>query len=160
MLSRFAGACALALIAMACSGTVASTAYTPPTGITIRAESLVAPFGCGVGAGEVFKYAAVVYDASKAVRGAEIYDCFADGPFVNLVSTTTSSAFTVKVYAFDAQKYRAQQSVIDRAIHAVDGNGVLNPGTSTLDQLRTYATDCTATQQSGVQVLAVCKPLQ
>jgi len=142
-----------------CAGTTTSTAYTPVTGITIRADSLITDYGCGKGAGQVYNYAAVVYDDAQAVRGAGLFPCFADGLFANLIGSATSN-FTLKVYAFEQSRYDGQRSTIDAAINARDANGNLSPGVSTLDQLRTYGTNCVATQQAGIQVLAVCKPLR
>lgn len=147
------------LALVACAGTTTTAAYTPVTGIYIRADSLVSDYGCGTNPGQVYKYAAVVYDDAKSVRGSGLYSCFADGLFANLIGTTTSN-FTLQVYAFDYSRYSAQQTRIDAAVTAVDGNGLLTPDTTTLQQLHTYGTDCVATQQSGVQVLAVCKPLR
>jgi hypothetical protein len=152
----------LALVAFgaaACAGTTTSTTYTPVTGIYIRADALVGDYGCGTKAGQVYNYAAVVYDDSNAVRGVGLYPCYADGLFANLIGTTTSN-FTVKVYAFNETQYDGQRSLIDTALNAVDGNGNQTPNTNALNQLRTYSTDCVATQQAGVQVLAVCKPLR
>ena len=93
------------------------------------------------------------------MRGAGLFPCYADGLFANLVGSATSN-FTLKVYAFDKSRYDGQGSTIDAAVNAKDADGNLSPGASTLDQLRTYGTDCVATQQSGIQVLAVCKPLR
>lgn len=146
-------------LAIGCAGTTTTTAYTPVTGITIRADSLVTDYGCGKSAGQVYNYAAIVYDDAQAVRGAGLFPCYADGLFANLTGSTTSN-FTLKVYAFDKSTYDGRRTTIDAAINAKDTSGNLSPGKSTLDQLRTYGTDCVATQQSGIQVLAVCKPLR
>ncbi len=152
-------AASLVVAGLGCSTTATSTSYTPVTGIYVRADSLVSDYGCGTRAGQVFNYAAVVYDDSMAVRGSGLFPCYADGLFANLVGSTTSN-FTLKVYAFDEVAYTSQKSIIDKAINATDANGNLVPQTSTLQQLRTYGTDCVATQQNGIQVLAVCKPLR
>jgi hypothetical protein len=149
----------LVVAALGCSTSATSTAYTPVTGIYVRADSLVSDYGCGTHARQVFNYAAVVYDDAMAVRGAGLFPCYADGLFANLVGSTTSN-FTLKVYAFDEAAYDSQKKIIDVAIGATDANGNLVPQTDTLEHLRTYGTDCVATQQNGIQVLAVCKPLR
>jgi len=82
---------------VACSGSGSTAGIPPITGIVVRAETLTAGRGCGTGPTQLFKYAAVVYGSTggdpndegtyRAPVTAGVYDCFADGTFVELPLT-------------------------------------------------------------------------
>jgi hypothetical protein len=82
-----------------------------------------------------------------------VFDCFADGAFVQLLPGPANSlSFTVNIAAFSKEAYLAQNSggAIDQA--ATDWNHLQT-------YHATYRTSCSATQQQDVEVLAVCAPL-
>jgi hypothetical protein len=147
-------------IFVACSGSGSSTGIPPITGIVIRAETLTTGRGCGRGPTQLFKYAAIVYgytDGPADVKGsyrtpvtAGIYDCFADGTFVELPETGGSFTFRLEVFAYSEPAYLAARSTIE-------GAGTNGDALRTTDP--TWTTACTATQLRDVQALAVCDPL-
>lgn len=148
-----AGALAAAEALLACDTTTVTAAISPVTGIIIRSEGLVVGKGCGVGATQIFKYAAIVINSDGLPVAGATYDCFADGTFVNLAATDGGSfSFQVKIAAFNAAAYNAQASAIEDAAGRADvaALAALKP---------TWTTDCTASQQQDIEVLAVCAPL-
>jgi|SRR5215472_3771985 len=166
-LLTFAVVCALA-IALALWACVDNTTVgiTPTTAIVVRSDTLVAGYGCGVGPGQVYKYAAVVVepDASGNPSGpivaAQVFDCFADGTFVSLnPSDSGSLTFFVLVYAYDKTQYDADEAAamptFESAVGAANSSHV-----NDFPQIpATWTTSCTATQQANVEVLALCGPL-
>jgi hypothetical protein len=145
----------------ACAGTAATTTgYTPVTGVLVRADALVSGIGCGTGDTQVYKYAAVVTQGATTATNTSgapaggVYDCFADAKFANLQAGPDGTlSFTVQVFAFDKRAFDAQNA-----------NGALTGDSAGWDRLQghtpTFKTSCSATQQAGVEVLAVCAPLQ
>lgn len=141
----------------ACGDSNTTTGITPITGIQIRSDSLVAGKGCGREPGQVFKYVAAVYHASDdgGATGDPLavatYDCFTDALFQNLAASPTGQfSYALTVLAFNAGAYDAQSAGIDGAAANGGAIGALKP---------TWTTSCTATQQSDIEVLAVCAPL-
>src|SRR4051794_11548587 len=147
------GAVVSAAVAYACSGTDATTGITPITGIQIRADALVAGRGCGRDPGQVYKYTAIVtYQTTGAVAATATYDCFADGEFQNLPASRTGDfAFVVKIFAYNTAAYEAQAG----AISAIGSDPA-----SFANLAPTWSSACTATQQSNIEVIAVCDPLR
>lgn len=153
-------ACALAAASVAplsCSSSSGSDSLPPITGITVRAETLIAGRGCGRAPTQIFKYAAVVLgrnpgDPSKfdALVAGNVYDCFADGQFVDLPPSADSYEYDVQVYAYNEAAYRAAG---DAEVHAATRDPSRFPRTNP-----TLTTTCTALQIANVQTLAVCKP--
>lgn len=147
-------------IFVACSGSGSTTGIPPITGIVIRAETLTVGRGCGRGPTQLFKYAAIVYgytDGPADVKGsyrtpitAGVYDCFADGTFVELPETAGSTTFRLEVFAYSEPAYTAARATVDTAGTNGDALRTTNP---------TWTTVCTATQLRDVQALAVCDPL-
>jgi hypothetical protein len=147
-------------IFVACSGSGSSTGIPPITGIVIRAETLTTGRGCGRGPTQLFKYAAIVYgytDGPADVKGsyrtpitAGVYDCFADGTFVELPQTAGSDTFRLDVFAYSEPAYAAARDTIESAGTNGDALRTTSP---------TWTTVCTATQLRDVQALAVCDPL-
>jgi len=151
----------------ACTTTDASTVLSPQTGIIVQADPLVSPYGCGEMAGQVYKYAAVLVDINGHLVTAQIYDCFADGTFVNLAGATTADAangfaYTILVYAWTFESYKANYDAIANAIGVVNAAGASDAGNIQNPFLivpATWATTCQAVQTTNIEQIAVCAPL-
>jgi len=168
-----AAACAF----VACTTSTVTTVFPPITGIVIRSSSLVAGIGCGTGDDQVYRYAAVVTFAPteggtpSTTSFTNIYDCFVDGVFENLPADNGNLNFDVSIFAYNFKDYGPATSTtptgagLSPDLACPPGNDATGcvPATTPLtdDQKRdaTWTTVCTATQQSGVPVLAVCPPL-
>ena len=153
---------ALGMVAAGACSSLSSSAVVATTGILVRAESLTTARGCGRGPTNVFKYAVVVFGARADADGGDpasytqlvagnVFDCFADATFTRLPSTSNSTTFRLEVYAYNESAYLAGRDVID-----VAGSNatILRQGTAP-----TWTTQCTATQQTKVQSVALCEPL-
>ena len=145
------------LLGMACSGTSASDTIAPITGVSVRAEALTEGRGCGRGATQIFKYAAVVLgknpsgpDRDTFVAG-NVYDCFTDGQFVDLPASGGSFEYKIQIYAYNETAYLAAG---DAKVRAAVSNPSSLPTTNP-----TYSTTCTAAQLELVQSQAVCLPV-
>jgi hypothetical protein len=157
----------------ACTTDTAIVGVTPVTGVLVRSNALVTGIGCGTGDAQIFEYVAVVTSQDDPdVAAPELppdgksiwsgtYPCYADAVFVNLPfsQSTATTTFDVKVFgyskaAFDASTVEATASGI---------GGTVNEATRTnitaLRTASTWTTDCKATQQPNVEVLADCAPL-
>ncbi|HLK37133.1 MAG TPA: hypothetical protein VKU41_10315 [Polyangiaceae bacterium] len=159
-------ACALAVGVAAgvagCPSSSTATGYTPITGIEILSSSLVAGYGCGEGPGQVYRYAAIVSYAADAggagaLQVANVFDCFVDGVFENLpASDSGSQSFAIAVQAYNRASFPA-------SLNCPAAGGPCNaqdPGKIQAAAAQaTWTTTCTATQQQGIPVLAVCGPL-
>jgi hypothetical protein len=184
----FTGLVAAAAGALGCNSSSATSTFTPITGIEIRSADLVAGIGCGTtvpldgGPGTVFRYAAVLshatlddagrpeVDDAGAVIGApvfsNIFDCFANGVFENLPASDAGSlTYAISIYAYDLADYtRAALPPNLGCAPAGSDASVCTPASTPLTasqvEAATYVTVCTATQQSGVPVIAVCPPLR
>jgi hypothetical protein len=158
---------ALAGVLAGCPAAATTVAYTPITGILIRSSALVAGYGCGTGAGQVYEYAAFLsYTDDGGPPGPVVYsgvfDCYSDGLFSNLPADDSGSlSFDLTIIAWNRASFPpalACGPVVD------DGGFTTCPGDSpdivaTNEGTPNWITNCTATQQSGVSVLAVCAPL-
>ncbi len=141
-----------------CSSTGTSDSLSPITGISVRAETLIAGRGCGRGPTQVFKYAVAVFgrnpgDLSKLDTwlAGGVYDCFTDAQFVNLPSSGGSFDYALQVFAYNEAAYRAAGDAEVKA-------AALNP--SNLPRTNpTLTTTCTAQELEFAQSLAVCQPL-
>lgn len=154
------GAVVIAFGLAASCATTGTPITSPITGIIVIADLLIGDLGCGTKAGQVYKYAAVVIDADGVPVAAETYDCFADGTFVNLnPSDSGSLSFTVQIFAYDQSAYLARQKDIEGDVALVNSPGSNGPVNLFPSVPSTWKTICEATQQSQVEVLAVCAPL-
>ena len=145
-----------------CPSSSTATGYTPITGIEILSSSLVAGYGCGEGPDQVYRYAAIVSYAADAggagaLQVANVFDCFVDGVFENLpASDSGSQSFAIAVQAYNRASFPA-------SLNCGAAGGPCNaqdPGKiQAAAALATWTTTCTATQQQGIPVLAVCGPL-
>jgi hypothetical protein len=134
----------------ACSSTVTPTGVIPVTGITIPAATLTSGLGCGTGAGQVYKYAAVVQDPAVGA----VYDCFADAAFVNLLPQADGGGlYTLDVFLYDKATYDANASQINAAVGAAGGAQTLALLPSS------YSTTCTGSQIGNLQTQALCAPI-
>jgi hypothetical protein len=155
-----AGAAALALAG--CPSTTTTTGYTPYTGVIIRSSQLVAGFGCGTGPGQVYRYAAVVYhlgaDAGPTGNAfaSNVFDCFSDGVFENLdADDAGNTSYFLTIQAYERASFPPGLSCDPAgACPTWDVSTVLASAAQA-----SWTTTCTATQQAGVPVLAVCQPL-
>jgi hypothetical protein len=169
-----AGASALG----ACTSTTTPTTYTPITGILINSGALVTGFGCGQRPGEVYRYAAVVtFQTDGGKAGApvtqngmpltNIFECWTNGVFENLPSSDAGSlTFNVAIFAYDYASYLRAGLPSNLGCPAVapDGGNCVpgsQPITAAQEAEATWTTlgGCTATQQAGTPVFAICPPL-
>jgi hypothetical protein len=157
-------------------GTGDTTGITPITGIVIRADDLVAGHGCGTGPDEVYMYSVVVSTfgeggATPAFIAGGTYPCYADATFVNLCASTSGAlSFDVQVYAFSEAQYAVAGATpgllsTSPSYCSLDGGHAipedLDPCTAknALQTTASFTAGCTATQQSSIEVVAVCSAL-
>lgn len=154
---------ALACAVAGCPSTATSVPYTPITGIEVRASDVTVGHGCGTGADQVYKYAAVVsYQDSGKPIAAGVFDCFADAIFSNLQPDDMGSlTFNVAVYAYNAATFPSalapctpQQMQPPNSCATEDAGAVLSLG-----EMANWTTTCTATQPIGATQVASCCPL-
>src|SRR5580698_7427354 len=105
-------ALALGMAGLGCQASAAALVYTPYQGVNIDSSSLVAPYGCGMGPGQVYRYVATLVnvpivdggdasDASRADAGpgtiltTGVFDCFADGVFQGTPPAPATFALTI-----------------------------------------------------------------
>jgi hypothetical protein len=168
-----AGASALA----GCTTTTTTTTFTPITGIEIRASTLLGAAGCGQGPDQVYRYAAALSFASGpdgGVAGApviqsgapltNIFECFTDGVFENLPTSDAGSLnFVVSIFAYTFDSYAAAGLPPSLGCPPLPDSGACTPSATPITAAQegdaTWTTLCTATQQSGTPVLAICGPL-
>jgi len=159
-------ACALA----GCPGAATTTTYTPITGILIRSSSLVAGYGCGTAAGQVYQYAALLSYINDGgppgpVEYSGVFDCYSDGLFSNLPADDAGSlSFNVTIVAWNQASFPAALQCDPQDSDQGEAGFTTCPGDSpdtvaTEEGIPNWITNCTGTQQSGISVLAVCAPL-
>ena len=139
----------------ACGSGGGADSLPPITGVVVRAESLTTGRGCGRGAEQVFKYAAVLVGRGdnglfdRFIAG-NVYDCFADGLFVDLPASGGAFEYRVQIFAYNEAAFLPASSEVAAKAQTVTGLRTTSP---------TYTTTCNAVQLDLVQTLAVCKPL-
>src|SRR5258708_11727380 len=156
-------ACASACALTGCPSVTTTTGYTPITGIVIRSSALVAGYGCGTGLDQVYRYVAVVsYATADGGEGtplvANVFECFTDGVFANLpASDSGSQAFVVTILAYNFASFPSYLACPPSGgpCAAQDAGALLGSAPEP-----TWRTECTATQQQGIPVLAVCNPFE
>jgi hypothetical protein len=150
---------AIAAGAVACTTASATTVYTPVTGIQIPSATVVAGFGCGTSADQVYRYAAVIStsvgDAAPSVLASSVFACFADGIFSNLPITTTDQTFTVAIYAYDQASFPPSLDCTSSPCPG-DEAGTVDEWTGSAS----WTTTCTGMEVAGITTLATCQPLK
>jgi hypothetical protein len=157
-----------------CNSTPATATYTPYQGVNIDTSSLVAPYGCGMGPGQVYRYVATIAlapgvpDASDAARSdggsgidagpakalaTGVFDCFADGVFEGL--SPGSFVLTIDAFTF------AESEAVGLACDA-EASPCAPPELDAGAPISGYSwtTTCTATVEAGASVVAQCGPLE
>lgn len=156
---------------MACTDTTAteSVGYAPVTGIVVRSESAVGDLGCGPGASQVFKYAAVLRGPTDLGVGADagadaglptpdrliaigIYDCFSDGLFNELA---TDASYGVDLYGFSKPSWDQNGAAIGSLAGAAPASAA-EASTKLLELKPISKTSCSAVQRTGIQTVASC----
>lgn len=141
-----------------CPSGDAGLVYTPITGVEVEAATLVAGYGCGKGPGQVYKYAVLLTYQDEAgpesyAAYSGVFDCYTDAIFSNLQADDAGSlSFDLQVYAFDQASY---PTALDNLSFADDAGAVEQVAAAA-----NWTTTCTATQQTGISVVALCQPLE
>lgn len=108
-----------AIAAAACSGTTNSTTNPVPSAVAVRGSDVSSGIGCGTGAQDVFRYAAVVHrkDAPDPALAGGVYDCFADAQFVFNTDAVVpfGTELQIDVLAWGKAAYDAARPAIDAA---------------------------------------------
>jgi hypothetical protein len=154
-----ASSLAIALGAAACTTSTTTTVYTPITGIQIPSATIVSGYGCGAGADQVYRYAAVISApvgdaATSSVLASSVFPCFSDGVFSNLPVSTTS-AFSVAIYAFNQASFPTALDCTSSPCPGDDAGAV-----AAAIAAANWTTTCTGTEIAGVTAIATCPPLQ
>jgi hypothetical protein len=162
ILRRFAAASLLPLAAgaAACTSSTATSIYTPVTGIQIPSATVVAGYGCGTGAGQVYRYAAVISTsvndaAAPSILASSVFPCFADGVFSNLPVTVSNQQFRIAIYAYNQASFPAALDCTSSPCPGDDAGAVASWSGSA-----NWTTTCTGTEIGGVTALATCAGLQ
>jgi hypothetical protein len=157
--------------AAACNDST-SGGVPPTTGVLVRAEQLTNGRGCGTGPTNLFKYVVVVFGFSgqgedpnlrtsyNVGQASNVYDCYVDGEFVNLPAINGSYQYRLEVYAYNQAAYNASAAAIGSlgTNVGIEVDGGRSGGYAATSP--TWTTQCTVTQSSNVETLAVCDPLQ
>lgn len=149
-----------------CPAASTTTSYTPITGIEILPSSLLDGLQCGQRDDEVYQYVVVV---SNEVDGgpsgpsvaSNAFDCFTTGLFENLpASDGGGQQYFLQIFAFN-QRFLPPDFVCPGGFSSDGGICPAMDADASLAEAgsATWATTCTATQQQGIPVLAVCQPL-
>jgi len=155
---------ALALALAGCPNTASTSIYTPPTGIQIDSQDLVAGVGCGPGPGQVYRYAAVVTqvaDAGTPFVTSGVFNCYSDALFTNLPSPDGGSTlYSIAVFAYDSASFPAalggcEYDTLNAPCPGDDASVVKR-----YESQATWKTTCTATQFQGVPQIATCGQLE
>jgi hypothetical protein len=159
-------------------GTGNSTGITPTTGIVVRADDLVAGYGCGTGPSQIYEYAVIIssFPEEGGVGAVFIaggaYPCYADATFINLCASTSGSlSFNVNVYAFTEAQWNLESSKLQNPpLQDLESYCQFDGGTQAsfntdvnlenyliqYGSLASYMEDCVGTQQENIEVEAVC----
>jgi len=158
-----------------CPSSAPTLPYTPYTGINFVSETILAGAGCGTAPGQVFKYAVVIGDPSDAgspnlsstVDGApgayaSLVDCNTNGVFT--IGTSPDGGPTVEawIYAYDETDFEAAQASVTSFASCAEPTCPLSVADvqAIIGTYSTYTTTCTATPESGDNVVASCLPLR
>jgi hypothetical protein len=186
-LSALAASAVVACASIGCGSSAAVPPYTPYQGINIDSESLVAPFGCGMGPGQVYRYVASVSelpatpDASDASGASRLADAGPDASHAGIVSAAGAgqvlatgvfdcfyngvfeglppppASFAVVIYAFTFAESAEAGIACDS-----EASPCVPPQVDAGAAFSGYSwtTTCTATEEASDSVFALCNPLQ
>lgn len=162
---------ALGVAGLGCQASAAALVYTPYQGVNIDSSSLVAPYGCGMGPGQVYRYVATLVnvpivdggdasDASRADAGpgtiltTGVFDCFADGVFQGTPPAPASFALTIYALTYP-------ESVAAGLACDPEARPCVPPELDAGAQVTGYSwtTTCTASAATSASVTAQCGPL-
>jgi len=173
----------LAAVLSGCPSQSSSLPYTPYTGINFISQSIVSGVGCGTSGDQVFKYVVVIGDPSDAGApnlspladgGAGFYaslvDCYTNGVFSSGATSPDGGPIVQAwIYAYDFADFQALAggdaaatlAVVPGFASCVEATCPLSLSDvqTILRTTSTYTTTCTATPESGDNVLASCLPL-
>ncbi len=162
-LGATASCVALAAALAGCPNTASTSIYTPPTGIQIDSQQLVAGLGCGPGPGQVYQYAAVVTqvtDAGPPYVTSGVFECFTSALFANLPSPDGGpTEYGIAIYAYDRAAFPpalAGCAYVPLSSKCAGDDAAV---VSRFESQATWKTSCTATEYQGVPQVAVCGPL-
>ncbi len=163
----------IGLAGTGCQTSPAASTYSPYQGINIDSSSLVAPYGCGTGSGQVYRYVATIRELPPAPDGgypsdaapsfdagsghllaSGIFDCFADGVFEGL--PVAPASFVMTIYAFTY----AESAVVGFACEAGVSPCVppaLDAGAAPSGY--SWTTTCTGSVEAAASNFAQCGPL-
>ena len=155
---------AVALALAGCPNTASTSIYTPPTGIQIDSEDLVAGIGCGPAPGQVYRYAAVVTQVTETGTPfvtSGVFNCYSDALFTNLPSPDGgSTSYSIGIFAYDSAAFPAalggcEYDTLSAACPGDDASVVKR-----YESQATWTANCTATQFPGVPQIATCGELK
>ena len=157
--------CVAAALALAgCPNTASTSIYTPPTGIQIDSQNLIAGIGCGPGPGQVYRYAAVVTqvtDGGTPFVTSGVFDCYSDALFTNLPSPDGGNTYyTIGIFAYDSASFPAALGGCEYTPLSAGCPGDDASVVRRYESQATWTTTCTATQFQGVPQIAVCGELE
>jgi len=186
-LSALAASAVVACASVGCGSSAAVLPYTPYQGLNIDSASLVAPFGCGMGPGQVYRYVASVSelpatpDASDASDASRLADAGRDASDAGRVSDAGAgqvlatgvfdcfydgvfeglppppASFAVVIYAFTFAESAEAGIACDS-----EASPCVPPEVDAGAAFSGYSwtTTCTATEEAAASVFALCNPLQ
>jgi hypothetical protein len=160
----------LALSVTACTGAITTTGFTPITSIVLRAESVIPAGQCGSAPNQFAKYTAVISSISDSgdesiVRGGGTYSCYSDAMFANLPAPQTNLSFSIHVFMWSEDDYKAAVTAPAIASKLADPAQIaIDAGPGLFAELRTLKATatryCRAAQISSVQSVAQCDALK
>lgn len=159
-----AASAAAALSLAGCPNTASTTIYTPPTGIQIDSQELVAGIGCGSGPGQVYGYAAIVTQVTETgtpfVTSA-VSNCFGNPIFTNLPSPDGGlTQYSIAIYAFDSASFPPELGGCENVPLTSACPGEDASVVRRYESQANWTTTCTATQAQGVPQVADCGQLE
>jgi hypothetical protein len=188
LLLRSGAALALCGAALGCQSSTAAPPYTPYQGITIDSAALVAPYGCGMGPTQVYRYVATV---AYAPGPANVFGAASLAPLPESFIDAASGFHQIGLFTFGGPQPVLASGTFDCFADAVFEGLPAPPGTFVLTVYAfTYAegveaglacdsapcvppvidagtvisgfswtTTCTATEEAADSVVAQCDPL-
>jgi hypothetical protein len=153
-------------VVFGCNPSSSTSSYTPITGIQILPSTLLQDLQCGTGDNQVYRYVALVWDAVDGGHAevppiaSNVFDCFTTGLFENLpASDAGSQQFYVAIFAY-SRKTLPSDFTCPGGFSLTGGVcPALEASMAEASSDAQWTATCSATQQQGIPVLAVCGPL-